>query len=380
MKLKSLLLGSAAAMIAVTGARAADAVIAEPEPMEYVKFCDMYGAGFFYIPGTETCLRMDGYVRTDASYNVDRITNTAASSTQVVVAPGGAAPAAPAGGTVDVVLAVGAATAGVYVVNTPASTARNDDLAWSYRARINFDARNETDWGTLRSEIRLQGDGDGGGDANVGLDRALISLAGFRLGYSDSFTTTFHGYGLPIEKNDGYYGYDQAMFFDYTYTANGFSLGLGIQRSVANAVNDTDVDLYAGASYAGSWGNVAASYIHETDIDEGAYKVSARITAFEGLDLRGFYLGSSANNTRAINNNNGTAVRGADWAWGVGASYAVTDTVTLAAVYSDADAANVSYFAVGANWTPVPGLRISPEARFNEDDSEQYTIRVYRTW
>ena len=37
MKLKTLLLGSAAAMIAVSGARAADAIIAEPEPMEYVK-------------------------------------------------------------------------------------------------------------------------------------------------------------------------------------------------------------------------------------------------------------------------------------------------------------------------------------------------------
>ena len=56
MKLKALLLGSAAALIAVSGARAADAIVAEPEPVEYVKVCDMYGAGFFYIPGTETCL------------------------------------------------------------------------------------------------------------------------------------------------------------------------------------------------------------------------------------------------------------------------------------------------------------------------------------
>ncbi|MEP4753305.1 MAG: porin, partial [Nitratireductor sp.] len=54
MKIKSLLLGSAAALAAVSGARAADAVvIAEPEPVEYVRVCDAYGAGFFYIPGTE---------------------------------------------------------------------------------------------------------------------------------------------------------------------------------------------------------------------------------------------------------------------------------------------------------------------------------------
>ena len=67
MNIKSLLLGSTAALIAVSGARAADAVVvAEPEPVEYVRVCDAYGAGFFYIPGTETCLKVSGYVRYDA--------------------------------------------------------------------------------------------------------------------------------------------------------------------------------------------------------------------------------------------------------------------------------------------------------------------------
>src|SRR6185312_7715160 len=66
MNIKSLLLGSAAALVAVSGARAADAVVvAEPEPMEYVRICDVYGAGFYYIPGTETCLRVGGYIRYD---------------------------------------------------------------------------------------------------------------------------------------------------------------------------------------------------------------------------------------------------------------------------------------------------------------------------
>src|SRR6187397_2120622 len=66
MNIKSLLLGSAAAFVAVSGARAADAVvIAEPEPMEYVRICDTYGVGFYYIPGTETCLKFSGYIRYD---------------------------------------------------------------------------------------------------------------------------------------------------------------------------------------------------------------------------------------------------------------------------------------------------------------------------
>src|SRR5690606_23254350 len=66
MNIKSLLIGSAAAFVAVSGAQAADAVVvAEPEPAEYVRICDVYGAGYFYIPGTETCLRVGGYVRFD---------------------------------------------------------------------------------------------------------------------------------------------------------------------------------------------------------------------------------------------------------------------------------------------------------------------------
>ena len=66
MNIKSLLLGSAAALVAVSGARAADAVvIAEPEPVEYVRVCDVYGTSYYYIPGTEICLKVGGYMRYD---------------------------------------------------------------------------------------------------------------------------------------------------------------------------------------------------------------------------------------------------------------------------------------------------------------------------
>ena len=66
MNIKSLLLGSAAALAVVSGAQAADAIVAaEPEPMEYVRVCDAFGTGYFYIPGTETCLKVSGYMRYD---------------------------------------------------------------------------------------------------------------------------------------------------------------------------------------------------------------------------------------------------------------------------------------------------------------------------
>src|SRR3989441_8994711 len=61
---KSLLLGSAAGLIAVGGAQAADLPV-KAKAIEYVKICSLYGAGFYYIPGTDTCLKLGGYLRVD---------------------------------------------------------------------------------------------------------------------------------------------------------------------------------------------------------------------------------------------------------------------------------------------------------------------------
>jgi hypothetical protein len=47
---KSLLLGSVAGLAAVAGAQAADLPVAKAAPVEYVRVCSTYGAGFFYIP------------------------------------------------------------------------------------------------------------------------------------------------------------------------------------------------------------------------------------------------------------------------------------------------------------------------------------------
>ena len=55
---KSLLLGSVAGLAAVAGAQAADLPVKKAAAVEYVRVCSTYGAGFFYIPGTETCLRV----------------------------------------------------------------------------------------------------------------------------------------------------------------------------------------------------------------------------------------------------------------------------------------------------------------------------------
>ena len=61
---KSLLLGSAAGLVAVAGAQAADLPV-KAKPVQYVKICSLYGVGFYYIPGTDMCLKIGGWVRAE---------------------------------------------------------------------------------------------------------------------------------------------------------------------------------------------------------------------------------------------------------------------------------------------------------------------------
>ena len=65
---KSLLLGSAAGVVAVAGAQAADLPV-KAKPVQYVKICTLYGDGFYYIPGSDTCIRFNGYIRADYGWN-----------------------------------------------------------------------------------------------------------------------------------------------------------------------------------------------------------------------------------------------------------------------------------------------------------------------
>ena len=65
---KSLILGSAAGLVAMSGAQAADLPV-KAKAVEYVRICSLYGAGFFYIPGTDTCIKLGGYLRVDTTFN-----------------------------------------------------------------------------------------------------------------------------------------------------------------------------------------------------------------------------------------------------------------------------------------------------------------------
>ena len=65
---KGFMLCSAAGLLAMSGAQAADLPV-KAKAVEYVRICSLYGAGFYYIPGTDTCIKLGGYVRVDTTFN-----------------------------------------------------------------------------------------------------------------------------------------------------------------------------------------------------------------------------------------------------------------------------------------------------------------------
>ena len=67
--LNKTLLGSAAVIMTMVGAQAADLPSKKAAPATYVKICDAYGAGFFFIPGSDTCVRVGGVVRAEYGYS-----------------------------------------------------------------------------------------------------------------------------------------------------------------------------------------------------------------------------------------------------------------------------------------------------------------------
>ncbi|WP_159592711.1 porin [Chelativorans xinjiangense] len=235
MNIKSLLIGSAAATVAATGAQAADAIfVPEPEPMEYVRVCDVYGAGFFYIPGTETCLKIGGYVRYEMGFTDG-----------------------------DFVEAEGW-----------------DKLA---RATVTLDARSETEYGTLGGfiELRLQttggevleiegiNDGDhlstGLNSGTARVQQAILSLGGLSMGVSD----TLYDAGLSGEFDQG--GGDRANFIRYTFdAANGVFVSVALEE--IDDAYDWTPNVVGNIGVSQAWGSANLWGAYDATAEEWAAK------------------------------------------------------------------------------------------------------------
>jgi len=156
---KNILLGCAAAFVVVGGAHAADLPV-KAKPVEYVKVCAAYGAGFFYVPGTDTCIKIGGWVRAEYAFQ------TGSSAVEFNQGTGG-------------------------------RNNRIDTNEYQIRARwvTSLDVRTQTEYGTLRAYTRA-GFQTTTGETTQGkiyTERGFIQFAGFIFGKSQSFFDFFGG-------------------------------------------------------------------------------------------------------------------------------------------------------------------------------------------
>jgi hypothetical protein len=235
MTIKSLLLGSAAALAVVSGAQAADAIVAaEPEAVEYVRVCDAYGTGYFYIPGTETCLKIEGYVRFDVNFGFgDAFEN---------------------GGAED----------------------------WNVRTRgqVQFTAKSDTEYGPLTGVIVYQANYRPAGDAldqssqnETVLDTAYIDIAGLRVGkfvnwWDDDFSGEFD------TLNSGETNFNTIR---YQYESGDFYAGIAVEELGGHGFgwetngNDVGIDVGVGGTVGAFTYQVIGGY--DFDAEDGAVRV-----------------------------------------------------------------------------------------------------------
>src|SRR6516165_6282102 len=207
---KSILLGTAAGLVAVAGAHAAQLPV-KAAPVQYVKICSLYGDGFYYIPGTDICLKVGGYVRGEYFYNYG------ANGTNGPFQGGAAGASNPQG-------------------NGAGFRDRSDggDFIMRTRAYAWFDSRQQTEYGTLRSylQIGVNYDSPNASSSGFNANRAFIQFAGFTVGTAQSF---YDFYSSPASSFFGPPASDtgDGGWKVFAYTAqygNGFSATFSIEE------------------------------------------------------------------------------------------------------------------------------------------------------
>jgi hypothetical protein len=287
MNIKSLLIGSAAALAAVSGAHAADAIVAaEPEPLEYVRVCDAFGTGFFYIPGTETCLKFGGYVRFQTDFGRDK--------------------------------------SGV------------SDWDSFTRAQFEVDTRTDTELGALRGFIGLRGNADNGSSSSssVFVDQAFIELGGLKVGkfyswWDDGLSGESDVLSTNALFNSIRYTYDAGSFWagvsvdelegtgSQFATITGPANGLGLFPLSQELDNNVGIALGLGAKLGAASLQLIGGY--DIDQEEGAIRLIATADLGPGtLGLAGVWA-------------SGANAYYAESEWAVAAEYAIkaTDKLTI---------------------------------------------------
>jgi Porin subfamily len=219
---KRVLLGSAASIFTVASAQAAD-LPTKAQPVEYVKACNLYGAGFWYVPGTDTCIKIGAFARLQIGYGAGGGGSfTGGSNT----APG----TGDFGGALD-------RTTNMFNFQT--------------RGAVSFDMRQQTEYGTLRSyldvgaSVQSNPGGYGGGattaplgptqsfgQTTVYMDRAFLQFAGFTAGRIRSFFDMVNpgAYSIATQRFSGDTGAVGITGIAYTWQfGGGLSASLSLE-------------------------------------------------------------------------------------------------------------------------------------------------------
>ncbi|MBY5735836.1 porin [Rhizobium leguminosarum] len=245
MNIRMVLLASAAAFAASTPVLAADAIVAaEPEPVEYVRVCDAYGTGYFYIPGTETCLKIEGYIRFQVNVGEN---------------PGGA----------DV-----------------------NDSDWDAvtRGQVQFTAKSDTEYGPLTGVIVMQFNADNATDQDAILDSAYLDVAGFRAGLFYSWWDD----GLSGETDDIGSVVTLHNSLRYQYESGTFYAGLSVDEledgvyKAGEEANNVGVAFGVGGTAGAFSYQITGGY--DVDNEDGAIRAMGTIEIGPGtLGLAGVY-------------------------------------------------------------------------------------------
>jgi len=281
--IKGLVLGSVAGLLAVGGAQAADLPL-KAKAVEYVKVCSLYGAGFWYIPGTDTCIKLGGYLR------VDVLANTNSVDTGNVNGPAGA------------------------------KNRFTNAYTWRSREDLNIDTRTATEYGVLRTYADLRFNwtddsftqnapgatvysaigpapfGSAPNNANagavaagtVGTYYAFIQFAGFTIGKTVSaFSTPWHNYpGNNFDGLVGGGGTDTGVN-QFTYTAEfgqGISASISAQdptQSYQAGVNNLGVPGGFGYGTSDYGGTVAPDIVGQVRVDQAWGLFQASVAAHD---------------------------------------------------------------------------------------------------
>jgi hypothetical protein len=329
MKLKSLLIGSAAALVAVSGARAADAIIAEPEPVEYVRVCDAFGAGYFYIPGGETCLKFSGFVRYQIGFD----------SRKVATDP--------------------------------------NSKSWQHTASTELvvSAKSSTDLGDLEGLLRFNASRSGFDTpakaneltaGNFVLERAYIDLAGLNIGLNVDY---FDRDGVPGENDQ--LGGTLVNQISYNFAANGVTAGLML-------IDDGDAtdyvpDVQARATFAAGPATIAVIAAYDNDNNDGAALGTGEF-AVKGVVNADVAEGTKIGLAAIYASGANAYWDAAEWTVAGSVQQKLSDTLSLsvgAQYWNDTNlavAGSPDQWSLGANldWTPVKGFLVRANVRYTD--------------